>query len=199
MAKNNGTIKRVTRKRSSAPKTARKPRLAEEAVAELQGARMDDIAHIEAEAEATTTAAAVDAPVEAPVAESAPVAEDDAPVEDVVVPAEEPAAAATPELLEVLEVAPPRAAETNEIKVVEAPPPPRAVSVWPTPPAEESKGKGRMETTRPDRRFRRIAFVRAMLHRLRREAEKRSAPYVRRVAARFPRLVALRDSIRRWF
>lgn len=167
MAKNNGQ-KRVTRKRkaTSAPKTLRKPRLAEDAAAELAGTPLPESAPVE-----TTEAAA-------PTLE---VVEDAPPVE------------AQP--VEVLEVAPPATPDAPEIEVAPAPPPPRAVSVW--PPAAEAPST-RLEATWPERRFRRIAFVRAVLHRVRLEAERRSAPLVRRVAARFPRLVALRDSIRRW-
>jgi hypothetical protein len=145
MAKNNGTIKRVTRKRQEAPRTARKPRLAADAVAEIQGA-------------------APQPPVTPPV------------VEMVELEVIEPAVEAAPSVV-----------DAPAITVEPVPPPPRAVSVWPETPA-------RMEPVR----FRRVAFVRAILHRLRREAERRGAPIVRRVAARFPRLVALHESLRRW-
>jgi hypothetical protein len=133
MANNSGTIKRVTRKRTTAPKTARKPRLSAEAVAELGGAP----------------------PVAAPV----------------------------PEV--VLEVVP-------AMIVEEAPAPPA-----PAPPAPEPP-PARAVTVVPERRFGRVAFVRAMLHRLRLAAERRAAPVARRLEARFPRLGALRALLRRW-
>jgi hypothetical protein len=138
MAKNNGTVKRVTRKRSTAPapRTARKPRLAAAAMEELA-------------ATAPPIDAALDAPFDTMV-ETAPVAAEAAPV---------------------------------------AP----SVSVVPTPPIE------RQRMIPPSRRARRVAMVRAMLRRLRRAAERRGAPIARRLGARFPRLAAIGETLRRWF